>query len=150
MTRSPNRTDASLDAMTITQLAEQSGVPPRRIRYYVSERLIPPPVGKGRAAHYTQRHLHRLNQISAFREVNLSLSEIRYRIGEDAPVGGSSREIPGAQSWRRWEVVPGVVLHAREDLDATTMSAVRVMVGAIRHVLHDSDRSEFDDTGEPE
>jgi DNA-binding transcriptional MerR regulator len=141
----------SLDAMSIIQLSRRTGVPTRRIRYYVSQRLLPPPIGRGRAAYYTERHLSRLQQITALREVNLGLEEIRNRLGE--PESGPTMTeppLPEAKSWRRWEVVPGVELHVREDLDAATLSTVRVLVGAVRHVLTGGDRSVGEGTGSEE
>lgn len=133
-------TDGQPDAMTIAQLARRSGIPTRRIRYYVSERLLPPPIGRGRAAYYTERHLSRLQQIAAMREVNLSLEEIRRRLGEAEHFPQDSEQsIPAAQAWRRWEIVPGVEMHVREDIDPSTLSTVRVLVGAARHVLTNGD-----------
>jgi DNA-binding transcriptional MerR regulator len=128
------------DVMSVSQLARQTGVPARRIRYYVSERLLPLPIGRGRASHYTTAHLERLQQIIALRESNLGLEEIRDRLGEVESVS-SERETPTAfpVTWQRWEIVPGVEIHAREDLDARTLSTVRVMVGAVRHVLENGE-----------
>jgi DNA-binding transcriptional MerR regulator len=144
-------TDSFPDAMTISQLAERTGVPSRRIRYYVSERLLPPPVGRGRAAYYTERHLQRLQQIMALREVNLSLNEIRLRIGEDDNAQAQrDQAVPAGQRWQRWTVIPGVEMHAREDLDPITMSTVRVLVGAVRHVLLGGDWEQSNRTGERE
>lgn len=122
--------------MTVSQLAERAGVPPRRVRFYVAQELLPPPVGRGRASYYTARHLERLQQIVALRNVNLSLEEIRERLGE-IDNGFMEPEIPSraSQSWHRWEVVPGVELHARDDLDEQTLATVRVMVGAVRQML---------------
>jgi DNA-binding transcriptional MerR regulator len=143
---------ASPDAMTVSQLADRTGVPPRRIRYYVSEELLPPPIGRGRASHYTAQHLERLQQIIALRNVNLSLEAIRERLGDVErinPETGSSA--PVAHVWRRWEIVDGVEIHAREDLDERTLSTVRVMVGAVRHVLENGELpadAEWSDLGE--
>jgi DNA-binding transcriptional MerR regulator len=124
------------DAMTISQLAEQTGVPPRRIRYYVSEGLLPPPNGRGRASHYNRAHLERLQHILALRDVNLSLEEIRERLdGLDDHAPASNGAPARDESWRRWQVVPGVEIHARDDLDERTLETVQVMVGAVRHVL---------------
>lgn len=139
---------SSPDAMTISQLARRSGIPARRIRYYVSERLLPPPIGRGRAAYYTERHLSRLQKIAAMREVNLSLEEIRRRLGTvDQLPAESETSIPAAQSWRRWEIIPGVEMHVREDLDPNTLSTVRVLVGAARHVLINGDWSAAEGAG---
>ncbi len=130
------------DAMTISQLAEQTGIPPRRIRYYISEQLLPPPIGKGRASHYTRTHLDRLRQITAFREVNLSLDEIRSRLGQAEPDDRGATTEADAQPvrWSRYELVPGVEMHVREDLDQVTRDTARSMVDAVRHVLQHGNR----------
>lgn len=139
---------SSPDAMTVSQLARRTGIPPRRIRYYVSVRLLPPPVGRGRAAHYTERHLERLQQITALREVNLSLDEIRERLGAaETGVSEHRSSLPNAVAWRRWEVVPGVEMHVREDLDPSTLATVRMLVGAVRHVLSEDDLNDSEGAG---
>ncbi len=128
--------------MTVSQLAERTGVPPRRVRFYVAEELLPPPVGRGRASYYTRQHLERLQQIVALREVNLSLEEIRERLADESRRSpAADRASVESQAWRRWGVVPGVEIHTREDLDEQTLATVRVMVGAMRRLLENGDPS---------
>ncbi|MEX2426461.1 MAG: helix-turn-helix domain-containing protein [Thermomicrobiaceae bacterium] len=141
----------SPDAMTVAQLAERTGVPSRRIRFYVAQELLPPPVGRGRASYYTRHHLDRLQQILALREVNLGLDEIRERLGDvervtPSPDAGN----PVAHSWQRWEIIPGVEMHARDDLDERKLSTIRVMVGAVRHVLENGELSIEEWSGQEE
>lgn len=124
---------AAPDAMTIHQLAERSGTPARRIRHYVATRLMPPPIGHGRAAHYGRAHLARLRQIQALRDVNLSLEEIRRRLGE--PESAPSAELGPPTVWRRWEIAPGIELHARANLDPELATVVRVLAGVARNLL---------------
>jgi DNA-binding transcriptional MerR regulator len=45
---------------TIGELAEKTGISRRAIRFYVQNRIIPPPVGLGRSSYYTQEHLERI------------------------------------------------------------------------------------------
>jgi DNA-binding transcriptional MerR regulator len=128
--------DTMPDAMSASQLAKRTGVPVRRIRFYVAEGLLPPPHGRGRAAHYTTTHLERLQQIIALRESNLGLDEIKERLGdlETSPTAQNMTEAPGS-TWQRWEVMPGVEIHARNDLDEQTLATVRVMVGVVQQVV---------------
>jgi DNA-binding transcriptional MerR regulator len=126
--------DDAPEVLTIHQLEAASGVPARRIRHFVSEGLLAPPVGKGRAAHYTRQHLERLRQIQALRDVNLGLEEIKRRLGdpvETAPVEGG----PSAAMWRRWEIAPGLELHARADLDRDVAEMARVLVNVARQLM---------------
>jgi DNA-binding transcriptional MerR regulator len=124
------------EVMSASQLANRTGVPVRRIRFYVAEGLLSPPQGRGRAAHYTTAHLERLQQIIALRESNLGLDEIKERLGDpDTSSTAQNMTEPLASNWQRWEVVPGVEIHARDDLDEQTLATVRVMIGVVRNVL---------------
>src|SRR5262245_48280104 len=62
---------------TIGELAQAADVTIRTIRYYVAEEVLPPPLGNGRAALYTQEHLDRLRLVMILKEEFLPLPEIR-------------------------------------------------------------------------
>src|SRR5437588_9187384 len=62
--------------MTISELADEAGVTPRTIRYYVEQGLLPEPE-RGRPAEYTEQHLRRLDLIRRLKEQYLPLEEIR-------------------------------------------------------------------------
>ena len=123
------------DAMTIHQLAERSGVPPRRIRHYIAQDLLPPAIGRGRAAHYARRHLDRLRQVEALRDVNLGLDEIRRRLGSPIEVRSPGATGVEVQSWRHYQIVPGVELHVRADLEQVAPAMIRVLTGVARELL---------------
>ena len=65
---------------SIGELAEEAGVSTRTIRYYVSEGLLPPPVGAGPNSRYTDAHLRQLGIIGRLKEQYLPLREIRRRL----------------------------------------------------------------------
>ena len=121
------------EAMTIHDLATRSGVPARRIRHYVAEGLLAPPIGQGRAAHYGPGHLTRLRKIRELRETNLGLDEIRQRLGEPEPP--DDRRLPVAQTWRRWEILPGVELHTLGDLEPEVADLARLVISLTRDAL---------------
>lgn len=64
----------------IRDLAHEAGVTVRTVHYYVSEGLLPPPLGDGRRARYSNGHLARLKLIAALRDEGLSLTAIRARV----------------------------------------------------------------------
>ncbi|MDQ2683659.1 MAG: MerR family transcriptional regulator [Chloroflexota bacterium] len=71
---------------SIGELADVAGVSTRTIRYYVSEGLLPPPVGSGPGSRYTEAHRQQLIAIARLKEQFLPLKEIRRRlIGHGAP-----------------------------------------------------------------
>ena len=123
------------EAMTIHQLAERSGVPERRIRHFIAQRILPGPSGRGRAAHYGPEHLTALARIQALRDMNLSLEEIRDRVAGGTEESGAE---PGAGvAWRRWEIIPGIELQVRDDLTPEDARLARVLVGVARQLLAD-------------
>jgi DNA-binding transcriptional MerR regulator len=64
--------------LRIDELAQQSGVPSRTIRFYNTQGLLPAPIMRGRVAYYNQEHLLVLNLIRELKErQNLSLDVIK-------------------------------------------------------------------------
>ncbi len=65
---------------TLAALTEAAGVSVRTVRYYISEGLLPPPIGAGPSSHYTDAHLNRLAVIGRLKDAYLPLKEIRRRL----------------------------------------------------------------------
>lgn len=119
------------EVMTMRDLSTLSGVPVRRIRFYIAEGLLAPPVGQGRAAHYLASHLARLRKIQGLRQANIGLDEIGRQLGKPG--------MPMASyTWRRWEILPGIEIHVREDL----APGASVLVSQFRTALATRERAE--------
>ena len=67
---------------TAETLAFRAGVPLRTVRFYVQEKLIDPPLGRGRGAHFTEHHLVQLQQARTLHNAGFALDAIRERRGE--------------------------------------------------------------------
>lgn len=66
--------------LTLEELAEQSGVPARTIRFYQSEKLLPKPerdAHDARLARYGDEHVERLRLVGELRDRGLKLPAIR-------------------------------------------------------------------------
>jgi DNA-binding transcriptional MerR regulator len=61
---------------TIDELAAQSGVPSRTIRYYQSKGTLPSPERRGRVAYYRAEHVERLRVIAELQDRGLRLDAI--------------------------------------------------------------------------
>lgn len=59
------------------ELAAMTGIVPRRLRYYVREKLIDPPLGLGRGRHYDCGHLAQLRRVLGLRRAGLGHVAIR-------------------------------------------------------------------------
>ncbi|MCX2727538.1 helix-turn-helix domain-containing protein [Thermomicrobium sp. 4228-Ro] len=122
------------ETLSIHELAERSGVPPRRIRYYVAKGLLPPPLGRGPSARYGRQHLERLRAIKELRERRLGLEAIRERFAQSWP------ETPAGPSlWHQWELAPGVLLWVRVDLPEDERERVAALVDVGRRLLRRDD-----------
>lgn len=80
---------------SISELADEAGVSTRTVRYYVSEGLLPPPLGSGPNSRYTNAHREQLEIIGSLKAQFLPLREIRRRlIGHGTP--NASEPVPAA------------------------------------------------------
>ena len=70
---------------SLDELSTLANVPPRTVRYYIAEDILPPPIIGGRNATYSQEHLDRLNAIGAMKAMFLPLREIRHRLNMLTP-----------------------------------------------------------------
>jgi DNA-binding transcriptional MerR regulator len=81
------------DALSIGELADAAGLTRRAIRFYVQQKLLPPPLGRGRGHHYDAGHLARLRRVIALQQAGHSLEAIRQVLARE-PQGGDGAERP--------------------------------------------------------
>ena len=65
---------------TIEELERLSGVRLRTLRHWAHEKLLPRPLGYGRAARYTDAHLLRAKVVRGLREQRVPLRTVRFRL----------------------------------------------------------------------
>ena len=70
-------TDRLFRRYSAAELAAMTGITPRRLRYYVREKLIDPPLGLGRGRHYDAGHLAQLRRVLGLRRAGLGHAAIR-------------------------------------------------------------------------
>ncbi len=128
---------------SIGELADEVGVSTRTIRYYVSEGLLPPPVGAGPGSRYTDAHREQLEIIGRLKAQYLPLKEIRRRLighGVQASMPPASAQMADEMAlpladefdrspevdWTRHERHPS----SRQDLASPPQSALHFAEGA--------------------
>lgn len=67
--------------LTIDELAHETGVSSRNIRYYQTRGLLPPPRVKGRSGVYGQQHIDRLALLDELKSEGLNLQAISFLLG---------------------------------------------------------------------
>jgi DNA-binding transcriptional MerR regulator len=101
-----------VDNLSLAELSERAGVPPRTIRFYIAQGLLPGPVGAGRAAAYGKAHSQQLEQIKALQAKGMPLAEIAVAL---AP-GPRHAELPEAVAWLEYELSDDVIARVRSGI----------------------------------
>ena len=132
------------DALSIGDLAEAAGLSRRAIRFYVQQRLLPAPLGRGRGHHYDRSHLDRLRRIAELQSAGHSLDAIRQIIenGAAVPLPKSAPRRPpraslSAQLWTRLQFGDGVELHYDAARHNPTVEQLMQLRAAVRAILTD-------------
>ena len=116
---------------TINELQELTGFTRRTIRYYIQEKLLEPPAGRGRGGFYFDSHLERLRQIKALQDDGLKLSEIqKVLLKGEGPQLSPAREV-----WIRYPIDPGIEIHISRELEEREKRKLDEIVRVARAIL---------------
>src|SRR3954452_11432244 len=108
--------------LSIGELADAANLSRRAVRFYVQQKLLPTPLGRGRGRHYDRSHLDRLRQIAELQSAGHSLDAIRQILdGKPAPSALKAESDNGARPvrskpalsaelWTRIRLMDGVEL----------------------------------------
>jgi len=95
--------------LSLSDLAERSGLPARTIRFYIARGILAGPVKSGRAAEYTDDHLARLERIKSLQAKGRTLSQIAPAL--DAPKPSAAPPT----AWWQHAVADDVIVMVRAD-----------------------------------
>lgn len=125
--------------MKLAELAERSGVPPRTIRLYITQGLLPGPLRAGRDAAYGEAHLERLKLIREFQCKGFTLAQIRRRLAGEPAAG------PEPAPLLSYAVSEDVTVLVRGDLSPWRLRQVRDAIGAMQERLKTGDEEAGND-----
>jgi DNA-binding transcriptional MerR regulator len=111
------------DEKTLADLAEQSGIPARTIRFYISRGLLEGPVKAGRGAVYTSEHLARIEKIKVLQAEGRMLSEIGSILETPRPVVSHP---PSA--WWQHAIDDDILVWTRADVSPWRMKQMRAAI----------------------
>jgi len=94
---------------TLRELAAESGIPERTIRFYISKGILDPPLRGGRGAAYGPDHLTRLQEIRGLQAKGLMLAEIARLPEPPAAAAG----LPAPSSWESYAIADDVIVWVR-------------------------------------
>ena len=119
---------------TIDEICALVEMNKRTVRYYIQERLLPPPLGVGRGRHYGRQHLEALLKVKSLQEAGRTLEEIRGTLSgkqpdlQMAPAPGA----PVRSVWRRFTLAPGIELHVAGEVSAPSAAQLERLAALCR------------------
>jgi len=103
-------------AWTLSELAQETGLPARTIRYYIARGLVPGPDVAGRSALYRPEHVQRIQEIRQLQRRGHMLAEIAQH---------QAQAEPPAEAWWRYAIADGVVVSVRAGLAPWRLKRIR-------------------------
>jgi len=100
------------EGWSLAELAEETGLSPRTIRYYISRGLLEGPVVAGRGAVYHDGHLEKLRRIRDLQSRGAMLGEIGRMFAGDTERGA----LPPPEPWHRYPIDSDIVVLVRGDV----------------------------------
>jgi DNA-binding transcriptional MerR regulator len=131
---------------TIRELAAESGVPERTIRFYISRGILDPPLRGGRGAAYGPAHLKRLKEIRDLQSKGLMLADIARLPRLQA--AGPAPALSPPSIWERYSVAADVLVWVRADSSPwrakSVLSALREFASRVQKSSPKGDDNERD------
>ena len=123
---------------TIQDLCDLTGYSRRTIRYYIQEKLLDPPAGRGRGGFYFDSHLNKLLQIESLQEQGLKLSDIlEYFMQGKEPAQIYQREI-----WIKYPIKPGIEIYINRDLEERERKKVTEIIRVAKSILRSEENND--------
>ena len=127
---------------TLQDLAAESGVPARTIRFYIARGLLPPPASAGRGAAYSSQHLARLLAIKKWQAEGLMLAEIAGKLEGRKAEGG----LPEPSAWWSYPIEEDVLVWVRTGTTPWRTKQVRSAIKEMAARLRSMPAKEGDDS----
>lgn len=132
---------------TLDEIAALSELPRRTVRYYIQSGLIDRPLGVGRGAYYTQRHVEQLLLVRKWQLAGLSLERIGELLKQQTtgPLPPTPRRAGTVEVWSHLIVADGVELTLEPSRAGLTPEQVRAFFRAVTQAyaqIHESEEKE--------
>ncbi len=132
---------------TLDEIAALAELPRRTVRYYIQSGLIDRPLGVGKGAYYTQRHVEQLLLVRKWQLAGLSLERIGELLKQPAagPLPPTPRRAGTVEVWSHLVVADGVELTLEPSRAGLTPEQLRAFFRAVTQAyaqIHESEEKE--------
>jgi DNA-binding transcriptional MerR regulator len=122
-----------VDKLSLAELSERTAVPPRTVRFYIAQGLLPGPLRSGRGAIYGNVHLQLLNRIKALQAKGKTLAEVAFALSP----GPGRRELAEPVAWLEYELSDEVVVRVRSGIAPWRHKMIRNVLAEAAAKLRD-------------
>jgi DNA-binding transcriptional MerR regulator len=121
-----------VDRLSLAELSEQAGLPPRTIRFYIARNLLPGPLRSGRSAQYGDEHLRLLKRIKKMQTLGMTLTQVALALK-----GGVHRDLAEPVAWLEYELAEDVVVRVRGGVTPWRHKVIRSVLSEAAAKLQD-------------
>jgi DNA-binding transcriptional MerR regulator len=112
------------EELSLAELSARMEIPPRTIRFYIAQGLLPGPLRSGRGAAYGSVHLGLLNRIKQLQARGMTLAEVTFALAPER----SHRTLPEPVSWLEYQLAEDVAVRIRSDIAPWRHKAIRTVL----------------------
>jgi DNA-binding transcriptional MerR regulator len=120
--------------MTLQELSEETGMPARTIRFYISRGLLAGPLKAGRGAEYSPEHVDRMERIKRLQSEGKTLVEIA-RVLESTP---RPANLIAPTAWWQHAIESDVMVSVRADASPWRMRRIQAALEEFARALKES------------
>lgn len=113
---------------SLSELAEQTGLSERTIRYYISADLLAGPYKKGRGARYSEAHFEVLQKIRRLQRQGMTLRQIWDRIHTSTDPSFAQPKLI-VSTWKHHRIGNDVLVEVREDIHPQRKNLIKKALG---------------------
>lgn len=119
--------------MTLSELADASGLPTRTIRFYIARGLVSGPAKSGRDADYTSAHLERIERIKKLQAEGRTLGEI----GRLFDGNSEKAAAPDPQAWWQYPISDRVQVWVKAGTNPWLTKQLRALTADYAQAVRD-------------
>jgi len=117
---------------SVDEICSLTDTPRRRLRFYIQEGVVSPPMGVKRGAYYTNEHLEQILTIKKWQQAGLSLERIRELLHNDSNAPPFKPRSKGSvEVWSHLVLDDGIELHIEPSRAALSPEALRKLSSCI-------------------